>query len=250
MRSLWLSLHERLVLSTEDLTFQQQFRDLTRSHPALGLFADPGALLEWLHGRDAGPDGKNRVLAALVAAARAGEAAGETAQTLLWLALWPGLDAVHRRKSRFFREAPEELVSEIAGRFTVEIARLDLSRVRRVAATLVRNVERDVGRALEAAWADEARRSDEPVDDITLPALPDAALLGLPTGLDADATTVLLGERLSAWLGGDADIVIAIAIRGERSHDIAARLGIDPAAVRQRYRRALARLRNAFEEKF
>ena len=237
MRSLWLSLHERLVLSTEDLTFQQQFRALTQSHPALGPFADPGALVEWLHGREAGPDEKNRVLAALVAAARAGGAAGGTAQTLLWLALWPGLDAVHRRKSRFFRAAPEELVSEIAGRFTAEIARLDLSRVRRVAATLVRNVERDV-RALSGPVS-----ADEPPDEPT-----PTSLLGLPDGVDAEWATHLLGERLRAWIGADADIVIAIAVIGETSDEVAARLGMSPSAVRKRYRRALARLRERLEK--
>ena len=187
MRSLWLSLHERLVRSTEDFTFQQQFRALARSHRALGHFADPGALLAWLHGREARPDEKNRVLAKLVTAAPAGGAAGETAQTLLWLALWPGLDAVHRRKSRFFRAAPEELVSEIAGRFTAEIGRLDLSRVHRVAATLVRNVERDV-RALTGPVS-----ADEPLDEPT-----PTSLLGLPDGVDTEGATHLLGERLSA----------------------------------------------------
>ena len=250
MRSLWLSLHERLVHSTEDLTFQRRFQTLARSNPALAPFADPGALLALLHGRDAEPEEKNRVLAALVAVSQAGGLSGEAAQTMLWLALWPGLDAVHRRLSRFYRQAPEELVSEIAGRFTAGIARLDLSHVRRLAATLTRNIERDIRRSLGAAWADEARRSDEAVDDIAPPPVPDAALLGLPEGVDADVAAALLGERLRVWIGDDAAIVVAIAVVGETSHEVGARFGIDPAAVRQRYRRALARLRNALEEKF
>ena len=250
MRSLWLSLHERLVHSTEDLTFQRRFQTLARSDPALAPFADPGALFGLLHGRVAEPGEKNRVLAALVAESQAGGFSGETAQTMLWLALWPGLDAVHRRLSRFYRQAPEELVSEIAGRFTDGIARLDRSRVRRIAATLIRNVERDVRRSLGAAWAVEARRSDEAVDDIAPPPVPDAALLGLPEGVDADVAAALLGERLQVWIGDDAAIVFAIAVVGETSHEVGARLGIDAAAVRQRYRRALALLRNALEEKF
>ena len=88
------------------------------------------------------------------------------------------------------------------------------------------------------------------MDDIAPPPVPDAALLGLPEGVDADVAAALLGERLRVWIGDDAAIVVAIAVVGETSHEVGARFGIDPAAVRQRYRRALARLRNALEEKF
>ena len=237
MRSLWLSLHERLVRSTEDLTFQRKFQALARSDRALAPFADPGALLALLHGRAAGPEEKNRVLAALVAEAQAGGTAGETAQTMLWLALWPGLDAVHRRLARFYRQAPEELVSEIAGRFTTGIARLDRSRVRRIAATLIRNVERDI----------RARPSLIPADEPMEEAAP-LSVLGLPDGVDPELATELLGERLRAWIGDEADIVLAIAVGGETSDEVAARLGMTASAVRKRYRRALARLRTAWEE--
>ena len=237
MRSLWLSLHERLVHSTEDLTFQRRFQTLARSDPVLAPFSDPGALLALLHGRDAEPEEKNRVLAALVAEAQAGGTAGETAQTMLWLALWPGLDAVHRRLARFYRQAPEELVSEIAGRFTTGIARLVRSRVRRIAATLIRNVERDI----------RARPSPIPADEPMEEAAP-PSLLGLPDGVDAELAVGLLGERLRASIGDDADIVLAISVVGETSDEVAARLGTTASAVRKRYRRALTRLRTAWEE--
>ena len=237
MRSLWLSLHERLVHSTEDLTFQRQFQTLARSNPALAPFADPGALLVLLHGRAAGPEEKNRILAALVAEAQTGVSSGETAQTILWLALWPGLDAVHRRLSRFYRQAPEDLVSEIASRFTAGIARLDRSRVRRVAATLIRNVERDT----------RAQPGPVPAEEPTEEAAP-LSVLGLPDGVDADLAMGLLGERLRASIGDDAHIVLAIAVAGETSDEVAARLGMTASAVRKRYRRALARLRTAWEE--
>ncbi len=57
-----------------------------------------------------------------------------------------------------------------------------------------------------------------------------------------------LGERLRDWIGDDADIVIAIAVIGETSDEVAARLGMTPSAVRKRYRRALARLRERLEK--
>ena len=249
MRSLWLSLHERLVHSTETHSFQTHFEALRRSDDVLRPFAEPDALLEQLHGPDAGAEAKNRILAALVTAAQAG-GSGEAAATMLWLALWPGLDAAYRRLLRFYASAPEDLVSEISGRFTAEIDRLDLARVQRIAATLTRNVERDIRRSLKARWADAAQRSDEAMDEVAPPPVPGAELFDLPNGIDADVATDLLTERLRAWIGDDAAIVVAIAIVGESSHEVAARLGIDAAAVRQRYGRALRRLAEEIENSF
>ena len=142
---------------------------------------------------------------------------------------------------------PDDLVSEIAGRFTGEIDRLDLARVRRIAATLTRNVERDIRRSLKARWAEEAQRSDEAMDEVSH--APGAEIiLNLPDGVDSDLATDLLIERLQAWIGDDAHVVVAIAIVGESSHEVAARLGIDAAAVRQRYGRALRRLSEEIEK--
>ena len=68
----------------------------------------------------------------------------DVAESMLWLALWPGLDAMYGRLWRHFKQAPAELVSEIASRFTREINRIDLGRVNRIAATLIANIERDM----------------------------------------------------------------------------------------------------------
>ena len=249
MRSLWPSLNERLVHSTETHSFHPRFKALRGSSDVLRPFAGPRALLERLHARDGKDEEKNRILGALVAAAQAGGGAGEAASTLLWLALWPGLDAIHRRLSRFYASAPEDLVSEITGRFTANIHRLNLNSVHRIAASLVRNVERDIRSSLQAYWADEARRSDEAMDEIAS-APGTGFLLALPDGVDVDVATGLLTERLRAWIGDDADIVVAIAIHGESSHEVAARLGIDAEAVRKRYRRALRRLEKKIEINF
>ena len=58
----------------------------------------------------------------------------------------PGLDAVHRRLLRHYRDDPDILASEIAGRVVAGIHGLDLARVSRIAATLIRNCERDIVR--------------------------------------------------------------------------------------------------------
>ena len=74
------------------------------------------------------------------------------------------------------------------------------------------------------------------------------SVLGLPDGVDAALATGLLRDRLRASIGDDADIVLAIAVVGETSDEVAARFGMTPSAMRKRYRRALARLRAAWEE--
>jgi len=144
------------------------------------------------------------------------------------------LTRIRRRMGHLVDELPR---TWFAGRFTAEIARLDLSRVRRVAATLVRNVERDIRSLLGPVSADEP--PDEPTP---------TSLLGLPDGVDAEWATHLLGERLRDWIGVDAGIVLAIAVIGETSDEVATRLGMTPSAVRKRYRRALARLREQLEK--
>ena len=88
------------------------------------------------------------MLRALVVAGQSDPTASDVAITLLFLALWPGLDASYRRLLRHFRTEPELLVSEIAGRITRNIKAMHLDRVNWIAATLILNCERDIIRAL------------------------------------------------------------------------------------------------------
>ena len=162
------------------------------------------------------------------------------------LALWPGLDAVHRRLARHFRAEPDLLVSEVTGRITDSIHRLDLSRVNWIAATLIRNTERDIRRQLRADWAEAARSEALPEG----PAEPagTSSVLGLPDGVDPDAAIDLLTERVRAWIGHDAALVIAVAVGGDRQREAAEQLGIAPETARKRYQRAVRRLRVVFED--
>lgn len=77
----------------------------------------------------------------------------------------PGLDALYRRLLRHFRAEPEELVAEIAARLTRGVDRLDLSRVSRVAATLLRNIERDIRRDLAARRYEASLQADMPNEE-------------------------------------------------------------------------------------
>ncbi len=248
MRALWQSLHTSLMQSTETLPFQNHFEAVRQSDDTLQPFPDPCALLGRLHADGGDHEEKNRILAALVVAAQGTGPVRDTASTLLWLALWPGLDALYRRLLRYFASSPEELVSEISVRLTTGFHRLDLDRVHRIAATLIRNVERDIRRSLKTAWAVGAQRSDMPDDDFMNSEAHRTCILGLPNGIETDAATALLQRQLQVWIGDDAALVAAVAVHGDRQHEAAAKLGIAAEAARKRYQRATRRLRIKIEE--
>src|SRR4051812_30692456 len=110
MRALWQSLHANLLRSIEFHSARNQFSIVRQVRPALGRFSDQFALLDFLHSRVGDPGEKNAILEALVNEAQGCGAGAQHALTLLWLGLWPGLDALYRRLYRHFRQTPDELV--------------------------------------------------------------------------------------------------------------------------------------------
>lgn len=242
MRASWHALQAGLTRTTSTLGFQRRFAALTAQVPELARFPDPAALFDWLHGPGGDGPARNSVLRAL---ARAAQADAEPAVTLLLLALWPGLDALHRRLLRWFRHDPDLLASEITARVTQNIHVLDLGQATWIAATLIRNAERDIQRALKAETSRAAGRplTEEDAADWDAP----PSLFAIAADLDADRAALVLADRLSPTLGADAGLVIAVAVQGARQHEAAAHLGCTPAAARKRYQRALGRLRQEFD---
>ena len=239
MRSPWPALHAQLIRSTETLAFQHQFRALACSEPLLARLRDPAALFDTLHGPDGDAEVRNRILAGLVRRAKANP---EPATTLLLLALWPGLDAMYRRLARHFVGQPDLLVSEISARVVAGIRNLDLDRVHRIAATLIRNCQRDIIRSLKRTVVRSSIEVelDESVGAEQAPA----------ASADLDREVARLVERLRPVIDGDAPLVVAIAVVGERQRDVAGALGLSHDATRKRYQRALRRVRLAAEEIF
>ncbi len=232
MRAQWHALHVHLTQTINRHSFQTDYARLRDGHAPLRRHGDPAGLLDHLHG-DGDPEQKNTVLRALVVAAQGGE---ESAVVLLIVALWPGLDAAYRRLLRHFRE-PELLVSEISERITRGIRRLDLDRVNRIAATLIRNTERDIMRGLQASWA-----KDSPcvaLLDTDGKVQPEESPLGLAPDCSLDAII----DSLRPLVGRDADLVVAVAVAGEPQGEAAAAEGLRYEAGRKRYRRAVDRLR-------
>ena len=252
MRALWQSLHANLLQSLEFHSARKQFGIVRQVRPALGRFSDQFALLDFLHCRDGDPGEKNAILEGLVNEAQGGGAGAQHAVTLLWLGLWPGLDGLYRRLWRHFRQAPEELVSAISEQFTMALHRAHLGRIRRLAATLLRNVERDIRCGLRRTWAERNLQVDLPEPD-DLDALMHgrscrSSPLGLPPGGSTDDETGVIRSYLARLVGVDADLVVAVVILGEGQREAGVRLGISHDASRKRYQRAIQRIHIEIEK--
>lgn len=256
MRASWEALHASLVRSVRTLHAHQTFVALKRADPTLAAFRDPPAVAAFLAAGGGDLDAKDALLAALVRHAQARPHA-PLSMALLWLGLWPGLDALYRRRLRHFAFDASELVSEVAHAFTTLVGRLDTTSVTRVAATLVRSTERDLMVARKASWAEEARARTalpnasptfEGIAELEAAAVarwtsPDDSVLDRPIG-DTDTDDF---AALRAWLvrvvGADAELVLAVLVLEETQREAGARLGLSNEAARKRFQRALARLR-------
>lgn len=234
----WHEIRDHLMLSSSTLNFQRNFEALRRTSEPLAHFADPAALLDTLHVGSRSPDEKNRLLVALVGAAQSGGAVSDCALTLMLLALWPGLDAVRRRSIWRRVGTGDEVASEILARASETIRGLDLQRVNWIAATILRNIERDLIRTRQREDRHQSLRSETDPDEI--PA--DGEVLS------GDASPELLHGDLVRIVGTDADLVIRVAVDGFSQAEVASELGLSEAATRKRYQRATRRLRNALQE--
>ena len=233
----WHEIRDHLMLSSSTLNFQRSFEALRRNSEPLAHFADPAALLDTLHVSGRGPDEKNRLLVALVGAAQSGDATSDCALTLMLLALWPGLDAVRRRSIWRRVGTGDEVASEILARASEAIRGLDLQRVNWIAATILRNIERDLIRTRQREDRHQSLRSETDPDEI-------------PTDgqASANASSALLHRDLVRIVGTDADLVIRVAIDGFSQSEVATELGLSEAATRKRYQRATRRLRDVLQE--
>ena len=235
MRNRWEILRqsfERITLRSE---LHARFQAAARPHAALARFADVGALRQFLVGREGALADRDEVLGALATLVHVDDTR-ELSTALLWLALWPGLDAIYRRRLRCMRRAPDELASTIASAFTTLVHALDLARVHRVAATLVRSTEREVLDQLRRTWRDEGRFISANEDG-------DLDVFESPLCFELAAEVRALRAWLLPEIGADADLLLAVAVFGDTQSEAADHLGITPAAARKRFQRALARLR-------
>jgi DNA-directed RNA polymerase specialized sigma24 family protein len=256
MRARWEALHASLHRSLRTLQADQAFAAAKQHHPTLAPWSDPGALVSFLTGSRDEQDAKDHLLRALVRMAQGKESA-QLGCAMLWLGLWPGLDAVYRRRRPCGRDA-DELVSELCDAFLSLIERLDLSSVRRVAATLVRSTERDLMDRRKRAWAHDAlvARGDIALQEIppvigragSARFLANEAFEGAP-GQPSPAPDEL--RAIQGWLeqvvGEDAELVLSVLLLEETQREAGLRLGMSHDAARKRFQRALRHLRDSLE---
>ena len=234
----WHEIRDHLMHSSSTLSFQRSFDSIrSSSDPVLG-FHDPAALLDALHRNPGGPDQKNLILASLVRAAQSDGHAADCALSLMLLALWPGLDAIRRRCIWRRVCTADEVASDILGRTTEAIRGLDLQRVNWIAATVLRNVERDILRAHQREATRQSLRSETEPDEVAS---------GDGSG-DAARSEAQLLRDLRLLIGADSTLVIRVAVEGFSQAEIAIELGLSEAAARKRYQRAIRRLRDALQE--
>jgi DNA-directed RNA polymerase specialized sigma24 family protein len=234
----WHVIRDHLMQSSSTLRFQRSFETIRQTRDGLMRFQDPIAVLDRLHGGGGDRDQKNLVLSALVVAAQGDGPASDSALTLLLLALWPGMDGIRRRSIGRRLGTAEEITSNILARTTEAIRCLDLDRVNRIAATILRNVERDMIRARQRDLERESVGTDIDPDD--LPDERDWPHLGVGEARWQDDLRSLIGD--------DAALVTRVAIEGFSQAEVAVELGLSEAATRKRYQRATRRIRERLQE--
>lgn len=234
----WHEIRDHLMHSSSTLSFQHTYDTLRRARDPLATFRDPAALLDGLHRGPGDPDDKNLILSTLVEAAQGDGPASDCALTMLLLALWPGLDAIRRRSLWRRLGTADEVASDVLARTTEAVRGLDLGRVNWIAATVLRNVERDMIRARQRDAAREVLASGADPDEVA-----DSG----DSGIGA-AGYARLNGAVRKLLGDDALLVIRVAIEGFSQAEVAVELGLTEAAARKRYQRAMRRLHDALQE--
>jgi RNA polymerase sigma-70 factor (ECF subfamily) len=229
MRISWEMLHQSFIDSVREKG--SEFGQLRLDYPDLTRFVRPEHLLNYFADRRGDLDEKDRLYATLVRAVQRNQSR-TLAASLVWLGLWPALSAIYWRLYRIAPAEPDAAVSDIAVVLTSQMARLDFMRVRRIAATLVWNTERDVRGARMRAIRES--QLVVPLSDDVEPRVEEPARQ-LPQ---------LTRETLRALPQQDRDLLFRVALRGDTQLEAARVLGISHDAARKRYQRAVARIRH------
>jgi hypothetical protein len=252
MCSTWNALRENSSRAIATADAEIAFDDLGDAHAEFDPFDTPGELVAYLNTPGGDPALKNRIYRTLVGYAQDPSSVyGALAHDLLWLGLWPGLDAVFGRRCRDCVPGCCALGAALAHQFLEVLGRLDLDRVHRVASTLVANTERCLRDAHCREWT-RMRREVE-LDEATL----DGALntdrrdllseLGVPSWLEGDQEIAALRSILAELVGDDADLLLGAAVYGYSQRELGKRLGLSRETVRYRYERAVAQVRRHLE---
>jgi hypothetical protein len=229
----WAALRKTVIEEAKSPETRKAFENARQHHASLGCFSDPAELITFLRSPRTTLDDKDEALGALVRIAQTGDEK-RAAIRLLWAALWPGLNGIHRRLHSAFQNRSHALTSAISVGFTDCVRELRLDRVRRIACALVKGTKRTVLFELELNG-----RFAHPDEN-------DPASIATPCGtslLCHEAQIAALGAWLAPLAGPDTDLLIDSLVFELSNHEVAARHGLTVAAVRQRRWRAIRKLR-------
>lgn len=230
MSTSWTTLNVQLSRSVMRHSHLSRFRTLARGLQPDRTFREPGALLDWLHNGQAGSEAKNCVLGRLLLAARSDGPNGNFALELLILALWPGLCTLRQRLRA--KVPGQDLDHDVLAQITAEIRRADVAGITQVAATLLRNVRRDLMRAHVRGQA--VLGHADPVDTTSSE---------LPAAPSSDPVEMIARKTCDA-LGADGALLAGVFLLGFSQKEAGAQLGLRHDAARKRTQRAIGRLRD------
>ena len=208
---------------------------MAETYAELASHRSIASLMEHLHAPGGDALARFRIIRTLVVAAQSDLSFRSTAQVIVILALWPGLDAVFWRLARGFPDDRDTLCSEILARVSEAMLVLNLAKVTAVTATLLRNVERDIRRDLIDTRA--IGEASVPIYDEMVEAEATAAS-GLVAVADRGLEDHLLGLGLD-----DTNLLNRVFTLGETQEEAGRALGLSPAASRKRIQRTLQKLR-------
>jgi len=252
MRNCWEKLYISLVLQIDTKDSYKKFEQLKCRHEELVRFEDPSELKQYLNFNGGDLDEKDAIYSVLIREVQARNSEIDLATSLLWLGLWPGLRAIYRRQLKYFRKNPEYLVSEIGIHFSVGIHKADLSRINRVAATLVRNVERNIRADKQKTWKQQRRQKHaQSIDYAAIASKSQAPFessrLGILPGLSVQQQVVEIEKRLTDIVGPDSSLIVDVAICEQSQREAGEQRGLKHDATRKRFQRGISRVRDYLE---
>lgn len=245
--------YARLLKEVEAAEFAALFGELRRTIAELEGYLEPADVFAAL-----GPDNPNHAekdscLYGLISASRRRDQPGSTALTLLLIAIWPSLVSITQRLGHLLKEASDPL-AEVYWAFLQELDRPTYDRRWKIAANLSRNTAKRTIGSLRSTWRyrktlqgiqEWAARSAEDTSEIL------SRILGSPSDLSEEDKPILAEAaqdlaNAQILTAEEALLLVGHAIYGRSLKDIAAEHGVGHDAVRQRYCRLKAKLRNHF----
>jgi hypothetical protein len=242
-------------------TFRRYLQEAHKKYPgwsegneAFAGFENPSALVEFLNARTGDRDLKIRIYEALVRVVQARCNWFELARIIAMLGLWHWLTIVFRSQRKNYIGAEDQLVSDIETNFFEQLEKLNLSKVKKIDATLFKNTRREVITCRRLSWNYDALHVCMPTED-------GAAIgasqhcsngisdFGILQGLTPEEETAAIQKKLTGILGQrKADFMVRVAIYGESQPEAGSHMGINGELSKKWFQRLSERIRKNIEK--